>query len=114
MTEEKFLGKITTVDFGFGGYQDAMIGVSFTLESDKDHWGCGDFKGWWGTDIKVDKHTKWSEEDRNKSYSDVVRFINKLLVEAKKRHLHELKGVPVEVIFEDMKLKSWRILTEVI
>lgn len=28
------LGKITKVHFGVGGYQDAMIGISFTLGND--------------------------------------------------------------------------------
>lgn len=114
MATETMLGKIQSVEFGFGGYQNAMMGVSFTLGSDKDGWDCGDFKGWWEIGITVSEHTKWSEEDRNKSYSDTVRFINQLLIDAKKRYLHELKGMPVEVIFENMKLKSWRILKEVV
>ena len=44
----------------------------------------------------------------------VMRQIDQLLINAKKRSLNDLINVPVEVVFLDSRLESWRILTEVI
>jgi hypothetical protein len=110
---EKKLGKIERVSFGYGGYQECMLGISVTLSNGS--WGVGDFKGNWDAElIKHTEHTKWTEEDRDKGYSDTMRFLSKLLKEAKVSSVDQLKGVPVEVTFDGMMLKEWRILTEVL
>lgn len=109
---EKRLGRIRTVKFGYGGYQDVQFGITFDLGG--DGWGVGDFKGAWSLDIKVDKYTKWTEQDRDKEFSKVMRYINTLLQQAKKLDVKDLVEVPVEVEFENMTLKSWRILKEVL
>lgn len=112
---EKKIGKITSVKFGRGGYQDAMIGLSVGLGSDKESWGVGDFKGFWDPQtIPVTQHTKWNEETRSAGLADMVRFVSKILSEAKCETVDQLKGKPVEVTFEGMTLKEWRILTEAI
>lgn len=111
--ERKELGKIENVRFGLGGYQDAMIGITFTFEGKS--WGVSDFKGNWDPQhIKVTENTKWTEEDRDKSFSNTIHFLSKLLSEAKVRDINQLKGIPVEVTFESNTLKEWRILTEVL
>jgi len=110
---EKRLGKIQSVRFGYGGYQDACIGLSVTLGS--DGWGVGDFKGTWDAElIKRSESTKWTEEDRTKGYDETIKFISKLLKYAKVSNVDKLKDIPVEVTFDGMMLKEWRILTEVI
>ena len=43
-----------------------------------------------------------------------MRKISKLLSQAKVSEIHELKGIPVEVEFEGMMMKDWRILEEVL
>jgi hypothetical protein len=43
-----------------------------------------------------------------------MRYVSKLLKEAKVDSVDKLKGKPVEVTFEGNTLKSWRILTEVL
>jgi len=111
---EKKIGKITNVKFGRGGYQDAMMGISVSLGSDKDSWSVGDFKGTWGVDTEVSEYAKWTEEDRQKHFGEVMTFVNELLLKAKKYNVADLKGVPVEVTFEGNTLKSWRILEEVL
>lgn len=111
-TTSKKIGKIQSISFGFGGYQDAMLGLSISLGSDS--WGVGDFRGGWGPQITCDKYCKWTEADRSKLYADTARFIGDLLTQAKKDKLSDLQGVPVEVEFDGMILKSWRILTEAI
>lgn len=110
--EDKRIGKIQQIHFGNGGYDDSMLGVSFTLGSDKDCWGVGDFKGTWG--FVPDSHCKWTFEDQTKIWGDTVRYIGQLLKDAKVSEIQKLRGIPVEVIFKDNTLKSWRILTEVI
>jgi hypothetical protein len=42
MMENKWLAKITRAEFGKGGYQDAMVGFSFSFEG---AYGVGDFWG---------------------------------------------------------------------
>lgn len=110
---EKRLGKIESVRFGLGGYQDAQLGLSVTLSA--SGWGVSDFKGNWDAEtIERSEYTQWTEEDRDKGYSETMRFVSKLLKEAKVSSVDKLKGVPVEVSFDGNILKGWRILTEVL
>ena len=110
----KEIGKITSISFGRGGYQDAMIGLSIGLGSNKNGWGCGDFRGAWDLSIKSDSNTRWTEKDRDAQFADTMRFVSKLLSQAKVNDVYKLVGVPVEVTFDGNTLKSWRILEEVL
>lgn len=106
----KEIGKIKSISFGYGGYQDAMIGISFNLGS--DGWGVDDFWGFWS--CSPDKYTKWTKQDQINSLGETVLKINKLLSDAKVFDINQLKGISIEVQFESNTLKSWRILTEVL
>jgi hypothetical protein len=107
---EKKLGKIESVQFGLGGYQDCQLGLSITLGD--GGWGVGDFRGNWDAQtIKWSETCKWTEEDRDKGYSETMRFLSKLLKESKVRSVDKLKGIPVEVTFDGNVLKEWRVLT---
>jgi len=110
---ETKLGKLSNVNFGLGGYQDACLGISVTISG--DGWGVGDNKSAWDANqIKCSDRCKWTEEDRSKGYDDVMRYVSDLLSAAKVSHVNDLNGKPVEATFDEMTLKSWRILTEVI
>ena len=110
---EKRLGKIESVRFGLGGYQDSQLGLSVTLSA--SGWGVGDFKGNWDCErIKWSEHCKWTEEERDKGYSETMRYLSKLLKDSKVDSVDKLKGIPVEVTFDGNMLKEWRILTEVL
>lgn len=110
---EKKLGKIEEVCFGLGGYQGAMLGLHVTLGNGS--WGVGDSKANWDAEqIKWSKNTQWTEEDRDGSYAEIMRYVSKLLKDAKVDSVDKLKGKPVEVTFEGNTLKEWRILTEVL
>lgn len=111
---EKRIGKINYISLGYGGYQDAQFGLNIDLSSKKDGWGVCDFKGFWSIDTKCDKRCKWTEKDRDESFTKTMRLINKLLSQSNKKSLDQLKGVPVEVTFDGNLLKDWRILTEVL
>lgn len=106
----KELGKIQKAEFGAGGYQEAMIGISFTLGG--DGWGIGDFWGYWA--MERSPNTQWTEQDRTKSLGETVLRISKLLSDAKCDHVSDLVGVPVEIELEGNALKSWRVLKEVL
>lgn len=108
----KEIGKIQSVSFGRGGYQDAMIGISFTLGSEKQSWATCDFWGYWS--MNPNPSCKWTKQDQIKSLGETVLRINKLLSDANVSDINKLKGIPIEVGFESNTLKSWRILTEVI
>lgn len=111
-TISKKIGKIKSISFGFGGYQNAMLGLSVILGS--DGWSVGDFRGGWRPQIKHSDRCKWTEKNRSEEYAETVRFIGQLLTQAKKDSVTDLNGVPIEVEFDGNILKSWRILTEVI
>ena len=113
MDLRKEYGKIQSVSFGHGGYQDAMIGIHFTLSG--DGWGVGDTKSIWDPYIikRTERH-KWTEKDRDRSFAEIVRYISALLRDAKVDSVEKLKGIPVEVLFEGNTLKEWRIFTEVL
>lgn len=107
----KEIGKIKFVSFGNGGYQDACIGISFSLGNDS--WGVSDFWGAWS--IERSEHTKWTEESRIESLGKMVMRINQLLKDAKVESIDKLKDIPIECTFVDFnRLHSWRILTEVL
>lgn len=107
----KRIGKIKEISFGFGGYNDAMLGVSVILGSDKESWGIGDFKGTWAN---RSDGAKWSVADQIKTWGETVAWVRDLLQDAKKLKVEDLAGTPVEVTFDGNSLKSWRVLTEVV
>jgi hypothetical protein len=110
---EKRLGKIESVSFGLGKYQGAMIGLHVTLGDGS--WGVGNSRANWDAEqIKWSENTKWSEQDRDGWYAEIMRYVSKLLKEAKVDSVDKLKGKPVEVTFDGNQLKEWRILTEVL
>lgn len=112
---EKRIGKIQAVRFGIGGYQDAMIGITVTLGSDKDSWKVGSGKWAWDANIiDCSKYSQWTEEDRSEQYDQIMRYVSDLLAAAKVKDVYELKGVPVEATFDGDELKEWRILEEVL
>lgn len=105
------LGKISKVKFGFGGYQDAAVGL--TLQFEFQGSGIGDFMsaGWSG---KRPETAKWTEESRNEQRAVFMAGIDQLLQDAKCDDVMQLLGKPVEVMIENNALKSWRILKEVL
>lgn len=105
----KELGKIRNISFGYGGYQDAMLGVSVTLVA--DGWGVGDYRGTWA---ERSEYAKWTVEDQMRIFAETCIWIRDLLKAAKVQTIDQLKGIPVEVTFEGNVLQSWRILTEVL
>lgn len=110
MTQEKQLARISKASFGFGGYDDAMIGLSVSL--DGKSWGVGDFQGDWAIDRS--DHCQWTEEDRVRRLGEVCMFLRDLLRKSGKKTVSDLVGVPVEVTLEGNKLVSWRVLDEVL
>jgi len=111
MATQKRIGKIQRIEFGFGGYDDAMIGISVTLGSDKEGWGVGEFKGTWAN--RPDG-AGWTLESQARILGETVIWFKDLLIAAKRKRIEDLEGTPVEVTFENDRLKSWRVLTEVI
>ena len=110
---EKRLGKLESVKFGIGGYQDAMIGLHVTIDMEGS--GVADTKGAWDCNkITWSEQSKWTEEDRSKQYDKIMRYVSDLLHTARVNTVDQLKGALVEATFEGMTLKEWRILNEVL
>ena len=111
MVSEKRLGKIERMHFGFGGYQDAMFGLSLTFSM--DGYGVQDFigGGWIEENSKGDPELIQSRRDAMANMSERIIGIMK---EAKIGGIDALVGMPVEIITDNGALRSWRILTEVL
>ena len=106
------IGKIQSVSFGLGGYQDAQFGLSVTLGSDVGSWGVCSFDGYWS--MEPSDHAKWDTRDQNEAFANTARKTIELLQAAKVNNVSDLKNKPVACVFERGVLKSWRLLTEVI
>lgn len=107
------LGRIDSITFGHGGYQDTCFGLSVTLSF--DHCGVGDFKGAWDPEmIKCTQHSQWTEADRDQQLAEMCRYVSKLLKDAKVSSVDKLVGKPIMVTTDGFQMKSWRILTEVL
>ena len=107
------LGKISSVSFGLGAYQGVMLGIHFSLEG--KGWGvCDNRSAWDAESIEHNDRCKWTEEDRTNQYSEIMRFVSKLLKDAKVDTIDKLKGIPIEATFDGSTLKEWRVLTEVL
>ena len=107
MTKE--LGKISSVKFGGGGYDDAMFGFSFVFEG-----GWGGVSDFWGTWSHWDTQCKWTKEDQANHWSTDFDRVKGIMEKAKVSDFNDLVGIPVEITFEDHCIRDWRVLTEVL
>lgn len=108
---EKVLGKISSVQFGLGGYQDAMLGLSISFDMKGS--GVATFvSGGWI--LERTERTKWTEEDRVRQQSELCTKIISILRQANVNDVYKLRGMPVEITLESNSLVDWRILTEVL
>lgn len=104
------LGKIISVGFGFGGYQDAQFGISLSLGGKA--WGVSDFRGGWG--MEPSQHASWTQEENDLAIGQACRWLRDILKAAGKSRVADLAGTPIEATFDGNKLSSWRVLAEVI
>src|SRR5262245_9104402 len=98
----KELGKIQRAEYGLGGYQEAQLGISFTLGG--KGWGVGDF---WGVWADRSENSKWTHEDRAKQIAEVNDRLRDLLRAGNVDSVSRLIGLPIEATFENMSLVSW-------
>lgn len=106
----KVLGKIKNVKLGKGGYQDAMFGVEFTFESKPYTY--VDFEGFWLGE--PGPHSQWTKADQENCWIKIMTMIQEAMKDANVKNFESLRTAPVELTVYDGKLKSWRILTEVL
>ena len=103
-------GKIENAEFGLREY---CAGLYLTFSSSSGSWGVST-----SIEANASKHTencKWSPEDQQKAFADVMHKVNETLRKAKVHHVSELVGKPVELTLSaGGVLKSWRIFDEVL
>lgn len=107
------LGKIKSIDLVL---EDSKLGlkVLLVLEGSSE---VVDFTNWsWcKTIVPVEGRHNWTKQDRDIASAQVMKFINQLLLDAKKNSLQRLAEVPIEATLKDRNLlQSFRILTEVL
>ncbi len=108
---ETAIGVVEDVRFGKGGYQDCMLGLSLTLRTSVGSVGTFVNGGW---TLERSSSARWTEVDRANQQSDMCQKIIELLESANVDDITKLKGKPVQVTFENSRLKDWRILKEAI
>ncbi len=107
-----FLGKIESIKFGL---DHSRIGLFYTLTFSQSSCTQSSNSVWDPEQIKVTQYTNWTESERDKHLAELMRYISKLLSEAKVDDITKLAGKPVEITINEFhSLKSWRILTEVL
>lgn len=100
----KSLMKIRRAEFGFGGYQDAQIGLHLDFFSGKDESG-----------IAVSHSIAvFPDKVGDAGFRAVMVAVQKLLDEAGVSTVSQLKGTPVEVTFDGNEFVDFRVLTEVL
>jgi len=113
MSLTKHLGKISSITFGLGGYQESMLGLHICFDFDCS--GICTTKSTW--DWETVKHTencKWTEQSRLDKYAEIMCYISTLLKDAKVRDISQLKNIPVEVRLDGNSFYDFRILKEVL
>lgn len=110
---QKYLGKIESAYFGIGGYQNTMIGLHLSFNFNGGGV-CTNYSTWDPEIIKHSKFCKWSEEDRNNNFTEIIRKTSEILSAAKKHNVHSLPGTPIEITLKNNTFHDFRILTEVI
>jgi hypothetical protein len=108
---EKRLGKISRAKFGMVGYQECEFGLALTFEMPSSGVGTCISGGWASTPTE---HTKWTLSDQTESLARMCREVIETMNEAKVAEVRDLEGIPVELEFDGLTLKDWRILTEVL
>jgi len=109
----KYLGKIDSINFGLGGYQESMLGLHICFSFDKCSFICTS-NSYWDTTIECGERAKWKESDRFNKYASIIYKVSELLKQAKVRDISKLKNIPVEIKMDGNSLHSWRILEEVL
>lgn len=105
-----FLGKIISVRFGMGGYQDAQFGLSLTFQFD----GSICVTTFIGTWADYPEHARYTREQWSQWRLEALDKLQETMRLAKVDDVTKLLGKPVEVVTEGNALSSWRILAEVL
>lgn len=107
----KFLGKITSAEFGRNKDRGFLLGLQLSFAF--NGYGVEDFFHLVNMSEPTEYHNFSAEEQEERMIVE-FKFVYELLKDAKCSYISELVNKPVEVIIEDGMLKKFRILTEVL
>lgn len=107
---ETKLGKIESVKYGIGGYQDAQFGLHLTISGKA--WGVQTSDAFWA--MEPSSRAEWGKSDQDVFFAALTRRIIALLDAAKCDSVDKLKGKPVSCVFDGNALQSWQILEDVL
>lgn len=107
------LGKVKSIKYGYGGYQDVEWGVSINFSLDGGSTGCGTFMGMWA---HRSEGAQWTLADQHDRWVEVQHHLIGMCKAAGVKTIDQLEGIPVEVTFDSPygKMQDYRILTEVL
>lgn len=106
---EKYLGKITSAEFGLVKDYPFFIGLQLKINFDGSSCECGG-----KYTVNLHKDCKWTTAERAHACMEILDRLKEILNDAKCCNVSQLVGKPVEVTIEGNVLKDFRILTEVL
>lgn len=107
----KFLGKITSAEYGIDNDRDWLMGLHLTFTFDS----CGICSGSkYTVNMTKDKYRQFTQEEQNANIVENVENVYDLLQKAKCKYVSQLKNKPVEIEIENNLFKCFRILIEVL
>lgn len=107
---EKILGKITSAEYGTIHDYPFLIGLQLEFRMSDGAYVSNGAR----CCVNIGEDCKWEDADRDKTITQSVEIINKILKEAKCNYVSELINKPVEVTIENNTFQDFRILTEVL
>lgn len=109
-----YLGKIVKAEFGHVGYERMQVGLTLEFKFDSCSFLEENIVGGWYIGNKWNENCKWNVEGNRYQHAEMVEKVSQTLLDAKVNCVSELVNKPIQVEMENLKLVSWRILTEVL
>ncbi len=106
---EKYLGKITSAEYGSVPDYPFLIGLQLEFNFDGHYVSDGG-----KYTVNISPNCKWKEFNREETVTKTIEKVTQILKDAKCNYVSELIGKPVEVTIEGNCFKDFRILTEVL
>ena len=110
MSLTKHKGKISSIYFGLGGYQESMLGLHICFSFEMHKFICTSDAYWDYYSVEHTERSKWTEQSRLARYARINCNISELLNKAKVRELGQLKNKEVTLTMDGLNLYSWELI----
>ena len=103
-------GKISSIYFGLGGYQESMLGLHICFSFEMHKFIYTSDASWDYYSVPHTDRSKWTEQARLDKYASITCSISELLAKAKVRDTGSLKNKEVTLTMDGLQLYSWELV----